>query len=190
MPDAPPHAAAPPLIDEELYGHMKAVAANLMKGESAAHTLQATALVNEAYLRLRADRQVHFRDEAPFFHAAAEAMRRVLVDHARRHLSLKRGGGRDGGSKHRARRVSLDVAELAAAADHDQMIDLDDALTELTADDARCGSVARLRLFGGLEVAEVAEVMDVSERTVAREWSFARSWLRDRLGDLAGGGDG
>ncbi|MEM6312517.1 MAG: ECF-type sigma factor [Planctomycetota bacterium] len=168
-----------PLV--ELYEKMRHVASSMMRHESAGHTLQTTALANEAYMRLQKDRQVQWTDDGQFFGAAAEAMRRVLVDHARKHLAAKRGGTTTGDAKRRARKVSFDVVQLAAEDDVAQLVDLNDALEALAAEDERSAEVVRLRVFAGLEVEKIGDVLGISERTVRREWTFAKAWLFDRL---------
>jgi len=149
-----------------------------MRGERVDHTLQATALVSEAYLRLRALRQVQWQDRGHFFATAARLMRRVLVDHARTRLASKRGGG--------MRTVPLDAA-AAVAEDRDaRLVALDDALRALAIDHPRKASVVELRYFAGLSVADTAAALDVSQETVLRDWRFAKLWLFRALTDEAG----
>lgn len=175
-------APAPP--DDELattvYAHLRAIAQNQMNSERAGHTLSATALVHEAYLRLSNDVRVQMHGRAGFVAAAAEAMRRILVEHARAKARLKRGGG--------AARLSLetigDVADLASAARSDGgegILAFDEALRRLEAHDPRFAEVVRLRFYAGLTIAEVAKVLDVSERTVNNDWIYARAWLAREL---------
>lgn len=166
-----------PLVYEEL----RVLAASRMRAERAGHTLEATALVHEAYLRLVGDVDMEWRSRRHFFGAAAESMRRVLVDHARKAKSAKRGGDRA--------RLSFTVAELVQHDDPDRLLALDDALTTLQGEDARAAEVARLRFYTGLGVEETALALDVSERTVMREWSYARARLAELLADhpAAGG---
>ncbi len=168
-----------------MLSRVHAIASQLMRGERQGHTLQTTALVNEAFVRLQKDRGVHWRPEPTFFRAVAETMRRVLVDHARHRMAAKRGGGVDASDQVRRppRRVSLDVAELAAGDDPGQVLIVEDALAALADVDAGAAEVVRLRMYAGMTVAEVAVAMEVSERSVAREWSFARAWLFDRLSE-------
>ncbi|MEP7340852.1 MAG: ECF-type sigma factor, partial [Acidobacteriota bacterium] len=137
------------------------------------HTLQTTALVNEAYLRLIDWEDVQFESRAQFFGVAAGLMRRVLVDHARRRNYQKRGG--------EAIRVSLADAEGASAAPDADFVALNAALDELEKLDERRGKIVELKFFGGLAVTEIAEVLSVSSRTVAREWELARAWLFHQL---------
>lgn len=161
-----------PLIFDELH----AIARRRMSEERPDHTLQATALVNEAYLRLVEDRDMDWKNRRHFFGAAAEAMRRILIDHARKARSQKRGGDRA--------RVSLTVAGLVDESDPERIIALDDALSTLEREDPRAAEVARLRYFTGLEVEETARALDVSPRTIMREWAYARA----RLFELMSGG--
>ncbi len=147
------------------------------------HTLQATALVHEAYLKLVDASQVSWRGRTHFFATSARVMRRLLIDHARGRGRQRRGGG--------LQRVTLDEALTPAAGglDHDQLLDLDAALRKLAGLDERQARIVELRAFGGLKTAELARFFAVSERTVEREWHFARAWLRRELQrrDAAGG---
>jgi len=158
------------LVHEEL----RALARGQMAHERAGHTLQATALVNEAWLKLAGDERHSFATRRHFFGAAARAMQRVLTDHARRTLAAKRGAGREP--------LTLTGADLAASTDPQHALELADALEALESEDPRAAEVARLRLYAGIEVAEVAAVLETSERTVAREWAFARARLTQILG--------
>jgi len=154
-----------------VYDELRRLAAARMAAESAGHTLDATALVHEAYLRLIGDQR--FDGRGHFFAAAAEAMRRILVNHARDRNRLKRGGGR-------ARLELLDQAG-SLAEDPDLVLSLDDLLTRLGADDATAARVAHLHLFGGLSVEETGEALGVSRAVAYRNWKYARAWLRDAL---------
>jgi RNA polymerase sigma factor (TIGR02999 family) len=167
-----------------VYEHLHAIAQNRMRGEREGHTLQATALVNEACMKLLGDDGRSFADRRHFFGAAAEAMRRILIDHARMRGSAKRGGGN--------RRVPMSVVDLAEEADLESVLALDEALRALEREDETAAEVVRLRFFSGLSVGEVAETMGISERSVAREWAFARATLFRTLGgeDARGGTDG
>ncbi len=158
-----------------VYDQLRAIATRRMAGERAAHTLQATALVHEAYVKLIGDQDISWENRAHFFGAAAEAMRRILIDHARKRSSQKRGGGRSA--------VPMSVVDLAEDCDPSQVLALDEALTNLEASDPRAAKVVQLRFFAGLGVDEVAEVLGISERTVMREWAFARAQLFESLGD-------
>jgi RNA polymerase sigma factor (TIGR02999 family) len=156
-----------PLVYEEL----RRLAAQKLAHEQPGQTLQPTALVHEAYLRLVGDQQFDGREH--FFAAAAEAMRRVLVNHARDRKRLKRGGGR-------VRLELLDQAD-SLAEDPDLVLSLDELLTRLGAEDATAAHVARLHLFGGLPVEEAAEAARLSRAVAYRNWKYARAWLRDAL---------
>jgi len=162
-----PHAADEllPLVYEEL----RKLAAQKMARESPGQTLQATALVHEAWLRLGGDQQPEWQNRAHFFAAAAEAMRRILIDNARRKTSLRHGGG--------AERVNLDGLEVAAGMDDDQLLALDEALDRLAEHDAEKAQLVKLRFFAHLTNAQAAKVLGVSEPTVKRYWSYARAWL-------------
>jgi RNA polymerase sigma factor (TIGR02999 family) len=157
-----------------VYDELRALAQRRMSSERAEHTLQATGLVNEAWMRLMADREIDWKSRRHFFGAAAEAMRRVLVDHARRVRSEKRGGDRA--------RVSVTVDGFEHGGDPERVLALDDALDRLAEDDPRAAEVVRLRFFAGLEVLDVARALEISERTVMREWAFARARLTQLLG--------
>jgi RNA polymerase sigma factor (TIGR02999 family) len=153
---------------EAVYAELRALAQARMNQERREHTLQATALVHEAYIRLigRDDLAVHGR--ASFFHAAAEAMRRILIDHARKRNAVRRGGGL---------RPIGDVMDLAAEENLGDALALDELILRLEKEDAQAASVVRLRFYAGLGVEQVAEVLDISPRTVKRDWAYARAWL-------------
>ena len=157
-----------PLVYRELHR----IARGCMARENPNQTLQATALVNEAYLRLVDARHVHWQDRSHFFALCARAMRRILVDHARSRASLKRG----------ARQVCLELDEGKAAGKSANLMELDDALTRLAALDPRKSQVVELRFFGGLSEVETAAALGVSEETVQRDWRMARTWLYRELG--------
>jgi RNA polymerase sigma factor (TIGR02999 family) len=168
-----PDAAAQllPLI----YGELRQLAAEKMAQEKPGQTLQATALVHEAYLRLvDGDRARHWKSRGHFFAAAAEAMRHILVDRARRKRSRKRGGDRA--------RVSFDEANLAAAEDADEVLAVDEALAGLAAADAQAAELVKLRYFAGLSIPEAAETLSISPRSADRLWAYARAWLRRAIG--------
>ncbi len=157
-----------------VYDELRRLARCHMRGERPGHTLQPTALANEAYLRLIDAQQIQWHDRAHFFAMASRLMRRVLVDHARAHRADKRGG-------HDVR-VSLDRAlGLAARGDSLDLVALDDALDTLAKLDERKRDVVELRFFGGLSVEETATVLKVSSDTVTRDWNFAKSWLQREL---------
>jgi RNA polymerase sigma factor (TIGR02999 family) len=154
-----------PLVYEELHR----LAAHYLSRERPDHTLQPTALVHEAYLRLINQRHVDWRNRAQFLGVAAGAMRRILVNHARDRAAAKRGGNRE--------RVSISLIEAPSGGPDVELIALEEALEQLAALDARKARVVELRFFGGLTTDEVAEVLEISRATVEREWSFARAWL-------------
>ena len=158
-------------------GELHRQAARALRNESPGHTLQPTALVNEAYLRLIDQRHVDWRNRAHFFGIAAQLMRRILVDHARGRLSAKRGGN--------AQRISIgDVEPVDPASELAQDIDLlalHEALQRLAALDPTKERLVELRYFTGLTIEETAEALDISPATVKREWTFARAWLRREL---------
>jgi RNA polymerase sigma-70 factor (ECF subfamily) len=158
-----------PLVHAEL----RRLAARHMAGEHAGHTLQASALVNEAYLRLIDVKQMRWQNRAHFFAMSGRLMRRILVDHARARGYLKRGGGTE--------QVSLDEALTLIPEKGRDLIALDDALTALAAVDKRKSEVVELRFFGGLSVAETAEALHVSPETVMRDWKLAKVWLLREL---------
>jgi RNA polymerase sigma factor (TIGR02999 family) len=154
-----------------VYDQLRKLAAARLATEAPGHSLNPTALVHEAYLRLIGDQQ--FDGRGHFFAAAAEAMRRVLVDHARDRNRLKRGGGR--------RRVDLDrLTDLAAATD-DDLLELDDALDRLAWDYPAAAELVKMRFFAGMTLAEAADALNLSDRTADRYWVFARSWLANTL---------
>ena len=160
-----------------VYGQLRAMARSRMRNERAGHTLQATALVHEAYLKLmdlQGDAHAAARDRQRFFAAAGEAMRRLTIDHARRRNAAKRGGG---GARIALDALGGDVADPRQADADDRLIALGEALDVLEAEDPRAAEVVKLRHFAGLSVAEVAAAMEVSVRTVEREWTFARARL-------------
>lgn len=175
---------------ELVYGELRAIAGARMRGERRDHTLGATGLVSEAYLRLfrttpDADAAPEaWRDRAGFFAAASTAMRRILVDHARARSAGKRGGGAAP-----ARGVALDAIEAACTLDPARFIALDAAIDRLAALDDRAAEVVRLRFFGGVELEAIAAALGVTSRTVKRDWQFARAWLREALHEttMAGG---
>jgi RNA polymerase sigma factor (TIGR02999 family) len=156
-----------------IYEQLRAIAQRRMAGERSDHTLQATALVHEAFVRLIGDREISWESRGQFFGAAAEAMRRILIDHARRRGSAKRGGGQ-------APRP-LSVVDLATEYDPAEILAVDEALTRLEKEDERAADVVRLRFFAGLDVDETAAALGVSQRTVMREWAFARARLFEML---------
>jgi len=158
-----------------VYEELRRLASHYMRGERPGHSLQATALVNEAYVRLVDYKGMQWQNRAHFFAVSAQLMRRILVDHARRH-NLKRGGG--------VQHVSLDETAIVGGDRAADLMALDDALDALARFDSRKVQVVELRFFGGLSVEETAEVLKVSSVTVMRDWSTAKAWL---YRELAGG---
>jgi RNA polymerase sigma factor (TIGR02999 family) len=154
-----------PLVHPEL----KRLARRYMARENPGHTLQTSALINEAYLRLVDHQNVKWQDRAHFFAAAAQVMRHILIDHARRHRYGKRGGG--------AQHLPLDDVAVVSQQRATQLVALDAALTRLAAVDPRKSRIVELRFFGGLTIEETAEVMELSPVTVSREWRSAKAWL-------------
>lgn len=160
-----------------LYAELRELAASCMRREAVAHTLQPTAVVHEAWMKICGGAESGFASRSHFFGIAARAMRQILVDHARRRDAAKRGGGA-------IERVTL--AELSDTSEAERTIDivaLHDALAELEQLEPRMASIVELRFFGGLTIREAAEVTGVSETTVDDDWAFARAWLRRKLED-------
>lgn len=182
MDDKPTLSKPDAALSEQVYTHLRAIAGELMKGERGGHTLQATALVNEAYIRMHGPGAPRYQSRGAFFHAAAEAMRRVLIDHARARGAEKRGGG--------LRRLPADVLDLAADPTPEEILSFDGAISRLEAEHELAAAVVRLRFFAGLGVSATASALGVSDRTVNREWVFARAWLYRELDAArkAGGG--
>jgi RNA polymerase sigma factor (TIGR02999 family) len=169
-----PDAAAQLL--QLVYDDLRRLAAHRLANEAPGQTLDATALVHEAYLRLVGEApDRHWDGRGHFFAAAAEAMRRILVENARSKHRLKRGGDRA--------RLPLEEAELLAPEPREDVLALDKALTELAATDRAAADLVQLRYFGGLSIPDAAQVLGISARTAARLWAFARVWLREKLKD-------
>lgn len=154
---------------ELVYAELRQVAAQKMALEAMGHTLQPTALVHEAWLRLGADAQPHWKNRAHFFAAAAEAMRRILLDRARRKLARRRGGG--------AVHEPVDDLEIASPMDDDQLVVLNDALEQLARLDPSKSDLVKLHVFVGLPLDQVAPILGVSEPTAKRWWAYAKAWL-------------
>lgn len=169
-----PPPTPPDDLAATIYAQLRAIAQNKLAGERGGHTLQATALVNEAYLRLH--QQGHSAQSMGdrFYWAAAEAMRRVLIDHARSRGALKRGGGR---ARTDWERTIQSVADLAEHADPGEIAALDASLERLRTHDPRSADLVQLRFFAGLEVEAAAKMLGISLRTAHREWEYARAWL-------------
>ena len=167
-----------------VYDELRRLARRYLQRERPDHTLQATGLVHEAYLRLVDQTTVTCENRAHFLAIAAQQMRRILVDHARRHQTEKRGGGWE--------KIELEAAFEPSSERSVDLVALDDALQDLAALNARQSQIVELRFFGGLSFEEVAEVLDTSPRTAEREWRTARAWLRRVIfpsadGDVRGG---
>ena len=157
----------------KIYVELRRLAASYLRRERPDHTLQATALVNEAFLKLVDQKAVHWQNRAHFFGIAAQAMRRILVDHARAHAAGKRGAGQQP--------IAFDEAVAIAPARDIDLLALDEALTRLQAIDPQQSRIVELRYFGGLTIDETAEVMRISPATVGREWTLAKAWLYAEL---------
>ena len=159
-----------PLVYEEL----RMLAARKMAAESAAQTLQPTALVHEAWLRLVRSPEQNWQNRAHFFRVAAECMRRILIDNARRKQQVRHGGGQQ--------RVPLEQVDIMQDLDPERLLHINEALDRLAAQDRVKAELVKLRFFGGLQNNEIAQVLGVSERTVERNWRFAKAWLAAELG--------
>lgn len=162
-----------------VYDELRRMAKRYMDRQQAGHTLQTTALIHEAYLRLVDQSEAQWQNRAHFFAVAATAMRHILVDHARTRQAAKRGGA--------AQQVSLDEAAAVSVERAEELVALDDALQSLAAFDRRKSQVVEMRYFGGLTVEETAEALQVSPETVARDWRLARTWLLRQLSNPAAG---
>jgi RNA polymerase sigma factor (TIGR02999 family) len=158
-----------PVVEDEL----RRLAHRYMSRERAGHTLQTTALVNEAYVRLVNRKKAHWQNRAHFFGIAAQLMRTILVDHARSHACVKRGGG--------AGKLEFDEAIVVSQQRASDVVRLDEALKELALIDPHQSRIVELRFFGGLTVEQTAEVLQVSPATIKREWSTAKAWLHRQL---------
>jgi RNA polymerase sigma factor (TIGR02999 family) len=168
-------------LDEALplvYQELRKIAQRRLQGERADHTLNATALVHEAYVKLAQVNRIQYQNRAHFFALAARAMRQVLLDYAERRNAQKRGGG--------LAAVDLDEVELGESPELDELLTLEAALTRLEALDPRMVRVVECRCFGGLSIRETAEALSLSEATVSREWAAARAWLGKELSGVTG----
>ncbi len=174
-------SAGKPEAREELfplvYDELRRLARSYLRKERADHTLQPTALVHEAYLRMVDQTRVNWQNRAHFYGIAANIMRQILVDHARAHAAAKRGGA--------AERLSLDDVNISLEQNSADLLALDEALHSLAKVDARKSRVVELLYFGGLEHKETAEVLGISEKTVQRDWQFAKLWLFRELSQTA-----
>lgn len=176
-----------PKLSETLYSHLRAIAQRKLAEERPGHTLQATALVHEAFMRMEAGAHggTPVGERAAFYWAAAEAMRRILIEHARAKNAAKRGGG--------AQRLDWteaisDVADLASLSNPEDFAALDSAILRLQEKDPRAGDVVRLRFFAGLSLDEVAGALGISPRSAKRDWEYARAWLLRELGSAGKSG--
>ena len=150
-----------------IYRSLQKIAHTHLNRERASHTLQTTALVHEAYLKMVDQTSVHWKNRSHFFAIASQAMRRILIDHARKQISAKRDG----------EKISLEEIDVAGVKTDKSLLNLDEALNELEKIDSQQSRIVELRYFGGLTVEETAEVLQISPRTVNREWAMARAWL-------------
>jgi len=165
-----------------VYKELRRLARHYLRKERHNHTLQSAALVNEAYVRLVDYSNLRWQDRAQFFGLAAQLMRRILIDHARKHHYAKRGGG--------AHKVPLDGAAVLSDERASDLVALDDALTSLAEMDPRKSQVVELRFFGGLNIEETAEVLNISSMTVQREWRWAKAYLHQEIGKGSSDGTG
>jgi RNA polymerase sigma-70 factor (ECF subfamily) len=156
-----------------VYAELRRLAASYMRGERSDHTLQPTALVHEAYLKLVEQHSTDWQSRAHFFGVAAQVMRRILVDHARAHLREKRGGGQ--------LEVPIEEASIFAPEHSAEMIKLDQALEQLAKLDPRQAKIVEVRFFGGLTVEQTADLLNISPKTVKRDWSMAKAWLHGKM---------
>jgi len=161
------------LLIPQIYGELRRLASSYLRRERPDHTLQPTALVNEAFLKLVDQKAVRWQNRAHFFGIAAQAMRRILVDHARAHSAGKRGAG--------GRQVALDESVAITPSPDIDMLALDEALTRLERLDPQQSRIVELRFFGGLTIEETAEVMRISPATIGRDWTLAKAWLYAEL---------
>jgi RNA polymerase sigma factor (TIGR02999 family) len=161
-----------------VYNELRRLAARCLQRERQNHTLQATALVHEAYIKLTAQRSARWQNRAQFFALAAQAMRRILVDYARTQQRIRRGGKRQ--------KVALDEALLVSPDRTEELIAVHESLSRLEKLDPRQSHIVEMRYFGGLTVEEVAEVLGVSSKTVTREWNTAKAWLYGDLKEVSG----
>jgi RNA polymerase sigma factor (TIGR02999 family) len=157
-----------------VYNELRRLASNYLRRERAGHTLQPTALVNEAYLKLVDQRNAKWQNRAQFFGISAQLMRRILVDHARQHQAAKRGGSEQ-------QRLSITSAEALAQKPEIDLLALNEALDQLSKIDPQQSRIVELKFFGGLSIEETAEVLGVGHATVERDWKMARAWLRRQL---------
>ena len=176
-------AEAPALLMPLVYDELRRLAREYLRRERSGHTLQPTALIHEAYLRMVDQTEASWQNRAHFFGSAARAMRRILVEHARSRQAAKRGGG--------VPRLSLDAADgVAAPSGETDLVALDGALQSFAISYPRQSEVVELKFFGGLEAREIADVLQVSEKTILRDWNFAKLWLQRELSSAEDGSHG
>jgi RNA polymerase sigma factor (TIGR02999 family) len=169
-------------IVESVYAELRDLAQAKMRGERSGQTLRATELVHEVYLRLRGSQAQNWQNRAHFFAAAAESMRRILIERARARGRVKRGGD-SGKAPQRISFADIPAADLSIEYNPNDLLSLETAIEKLERKDLRAAQVVRLRFYGGLSVEETAEALDVAERTVKRDWMFAKAWLVNELGE-------
>ena len=157
-----------------VYSELRRLASNYLRRERGEHTLQPTALVNEAYLKLVDQRNAKWQNRAQFFGISAQLMRRILVDHARQHQAVKRGGSQQ-------QRISITSVEKLAQEPEVDLLALNEALDELAHIDPQQSRIVELKFFGGLSIEEIGEVLGISHATIERDWKMARAWLRRQL---------
>jgi RNA polymerase sigma factor (TIGR02999 family) len=156
-----------------VYDELRKLAAAKMAREAASHTLQPTALVHEAWLRLGGDQQPDWKNRAHFFGAAAEAMRRILIDRARNRQALRHGGGQE--------RINVDDIDLASAPDDERVLAINEILEKFARAEPQKAELVKLRYFAGLTIEEVAQTLGISEPTASRWWAYARAWLLQKI---------
>src|SRR5437763_6267580 len=160
--------SAPPDLAAQVYEQLRVIARAKLAQQPPGHTLQATALVHEAFLKIRDHPSIVSAEPGRFYHAAAQAMRQILIDHARARGRVKRGGG--------IRREFADVAELAEGQNVEEMVALDEEISRLESTEPQAAEVVKLRVFAGLTAEETADALGISPRTVKRKWQYARAW--------------
>lgn len=176
---SPPIAAQ---LLEMVYDELRRLAASRMAQEAPGQTLQATALVHEAWLRLGGDHQPHWQNQAHFFGAAAEAMRRILIENARRKNAIRHGGNLE--------RVNIDSLDLASAMDNDEVLALDEALEHFSTEHPEKAQLVKLRFFTGMTLGEAGKILGISEPTAKRHWAFSRAWLYREINRLRNANSG
>jgi RNA polymerase sigma-70 factor (ECF subfamily) len=169
-------SAEEPLL-REVYAELHSIADRVMRRERPGHSLQPTALINEAYLRLIGDRQLSFESRAHFFHAASRTMRRIVIDHARRKLAHRR----DGGERIDFDSIEYSLGNTKSPTSPEDLISIHTSLEQLAVLDARQARIVELRFFAGLSVEETAEILNLSPKTIKREWALARAWFQQQL---------